>query len=158
MTFSARSLFLTLLVTGITSAAVAQQNPEAAPNLSPKQQINGFYATCKSGAAGTGLREMLSANPHVKPEDIDGLAAAFEQLLDQMGGFIDFEVIREKEITDRIVVISCAAHFERQPFMNEFTFYDPGKGSWRLVHLRYDKNLATMFSDENREEQATDGR
>ena len=52
--------------------------------------------------------------------------------------------------SDRTVVIRCSAHFERQPFVNEFTFYDAGAG-WRLVHLRYDANLATMFTEDLKE-------
>lgn len=130
-----------------TPRAEAQQ---PAANLSPKQQITGFYATCKNGEGGKGLREMLSTNPVVKPGDVDRVAQAFEGMLTQMGKFLDFNINREKLISDRTVIIRCVAHFERQPFVNEFTFYDAGD-SWRLVHLRYDANLATMFADELRE-------
>ena len=142
-----RFLLITgIAVTGFIAGASAQQ---AAAKLSPKQQITGFYAACKNGEGGKGLREMLSANPVVKPDDVNRVAAAFEQLLSQMGGFLDFNILREKQISDRTVIVRCAAHFERQPFMNEFTFYDAGKG-WLLVHLRYDANLATMFGEDMR--------
>lgn len=134
------------------STAQAQQ---AGANLSPKQQITGFYATCKNGEGGKGLRELLSTNPAVKPADVDQVARGFEGLLSQMGKFLDFNISREKVISDRTVVIRCIAHFERQPFVNEFTFYDSGD-KWRLVHLRYDANLATMFADELREPEKTE--
>ena len=31
--------------------------------------------------------------------------------------------------------------------MNEFTFYNSGDDFWRLINLRYDANLVTMFED-----------
>lgn len=156
-----RPLLLILMTAISAGTVVAQQNqtPSAPPqSLSPKQQITGFYATCKNGTGGNGLREMLSANPIVKAEDVNRVAAAFEQLLGQMGGFLDFDFLHENQISERVVVIRCAAHFERQPFVNEFTFYDPGKGNWRLIHLRYDANPASMFSENNQQSEAGAGR
>lgn len=119
-----------------------------APKLSPKQQITGFYAMCKQERGGEGLREMLSSNPVVQEGDVLRVADAFANLISQMGGFVDFKILRETEISPRIQIIRCISNFERQPFVNEFTFYDPGEGEWRLVHLRYDANLATMFQEE----------
>ncbi|MCB1229663.1 MAG: hypothetical protein KDN19_05325 [Verrucomicrobiae bacterium] len=130
--------------------AAAESPARPAPKLSPKQQITGFYAMCKQGRGGEGLREMLSSNPVVKAEDVQKVADAFAQMISQMGAFIDFKIVKETEISERTLVLRSVAHFERQPFVNEFTFYDPGSGDWRLVHLRYDANLATMFQDEIR--------
>ena len=122
-----------------------------APKLSPKQQITGFYAMCKQNRGGEGLREMLSSNPVVQEGDVLRVADAFANLISQMGGFIDFQILREIEVSPRVQIVRCISNFERQPFVNEFTFYDPGDGEWRLVHLRYDANLATMFQEEARD-------
>lgn len=121
------------------------------PSLSPKQQVTGFYAMCKQGKGGEGLREMLSTNPVVQAGDVQRVADAFAQMISQMGGFVDFKIAKETELSERTLVLRCVAHFERQPFVNEFTFYDPGSGDWRLVHLRYDANLATMFQEDLRD-------
>lgn len=155
-----KSKLLTVSMTALLLLAAlpvaAQDQPAAgepatsAPKLSPKQQITGFYAMCKQGRGGEGLREMLSSNPVVKPEDVQQVADAFAQMISQMGGFIDFKIVREIEVSNRSLVVRSVAHFERQPFVNEFTFYDPGSGDWRLVHLRYDANLATMFQEDVR--------
>ena len=123
-----------------------------APKLSPKQQITGFYAMCKQNRGGEGLREMLSSNPVVQEGDVLRVADAFANLISQMGGFVDFQILREIEIAPRVQIVRCISNFERQPFVNEFTFYDPGDGEWRLVHLRYDANLATMFQEEVRDQ------
>lgn len=135
-----------------TMTALAQETPpvSAAPAkaLSPKQQITGFYALCKDNRAAEGLEEMLSSNPVVQGNDVTRVAQAFGQLVSQMGPFVDFEFNKETQISKRTVVIRCIAHFERQPFTNEYTFYDPGNGDWRLVHLRYDANLASMFLED----------
>lgn len=133
-----------------TPQAEAEAAPRPASKLSPKQQITGFYAMCKQGRGGEGLTEMLSTNPVVKPDDVQKVAGAFSQLIEQMGAFVDFKVVKETEISERTQVVRCVAHFDRQPFVNEFTFYDPGSGDWRLVHLRYDANLATMFQEDVR--------
>jgi len=148
--FQTRFLWPLALVAATLPALLSAQAQQGSSNLSPKQQITGFYATCKNGEGGKGLRELLSTNPVVKAGDVDRVAQSFEGLLNQMGKFLDFNISREKLISDRTVIIRCVAHFERQPFVNEFTFYDSGD-QWRLVHLRYDANLATMFSDELRE-------
>jgi hypothetical protein len=142
---------------GKTTAPVAEAVPVApvaaqrqAPKTPPLQQITSFYAACKTGEAGKGLQELLLGNPVTQEADAQRVANAFSQLIGQMGGFVDFEVIKETAISKRSQVVRCVAHLERQPFVNEFTFYDPGNGDWRLVHLRYDANLATMFQDEVR--------
>ena len=158
-----RTILLTLIFAAIAPAgANAQQQPEKpaqpaaaaapapAPKLTPKQQITSFYSTCKQGRGGEGLMEMLSGNPVVKKEDVQRVADAFQQMIAEMGAFVDFGISKETKVSDRVQVVRCVAHFERQPFINEFTFYDPGAGQWRLVHLRYDANLATMFGDEMR--------
>jgi hypothetical protein len=119
-----------------------------APKRTPQQQVMAFYAMCKQDLAGQGLNEILSGNPVVKPEDVKRVADGFSQLTSQMGKFIDFKTVRETAVTERTQVLRCVAHFDRQPFVNEFTFYDPGNGDWRLVHLRYDGNLATMFQED----------
>ncbi len=137
-----------------TATAQAQQEAPAAapaaptapgPKLSPEQQVTAFYAACKANAVGSGLEEMLKANPFVKEEDLSQIKAGFERLVIPMGAFIDFEILKKDEISKRTVNVRCVAHFQKQPFVNEFMFYDPGNGEWRLVHLRYDSNVATMF-------------
>ena len=143
-------LFLAAIACALPFSAFAQQPAPAPSNLSPKQQITGFYSTCKNGEGGKGLLELLSANPTVNNQDAQQVAQAFDQLLTQLGKFLDFNFMKETQISDRTVIIRCAAHFEQQPFVNEFTFYDGGNG-WRLVHLRYDKNLATMFEEDLKE-------
>ena len=146
-----------LLLLGAPLQAQDQNPPAApaaparpAPKLTPKQQITSFYAMCKQDRGGEGLQEMLSSNPVVQENDVQRVATAFAELIKQMGGFIDFKIIKEAKLSDRAQVVRCIAHFERQPFVNEFTFYDPGSGEWRLVHLRYDANLATMFQEDVR--------
>lgn len=150
--------FLFPLVAAIVAlASVAQaQTPAPAPppqvarvsgSLMPKQQITGFYGLCKSGKSGEGIRELLSSNPALKPEDLDAVSKQFETMISAMGTFLDFEIIKETTPTDRVAILSCVAHFQTQPFLQEFTFYDTGGGDWRLLHVRYDANIATMFSD-----------
>lgn len=145
----------TLLLCGNLTLDAQEQKPAApaeavrpAPKLSPKQQVTGFYAMCKQDRGGEGLKEMLLSNPVVQESDVTQVATAFSQRITEMGGFVDFKIVREQSITERVIVVRCVAHFERQPFTNEFTFYDPGAGEWRLVHLRYDANLATMFQED----------
>jgi len=121
-----------------------------APKTPPLQQITSFYAACKTGEAGKGLQDLLLGNPVTQEADALRVANAFSQLIGQMGGFVHFEIIKESTISKRTQVVRCVAHLERQPFVNEFTFYDPGNGDWRLVHLRYDANLATMFQEDVR--------
>jgi len=117
-------------------------------NLSPKQQIDEFYALCKQDRSADALKKALSVSEMVKPEDSEKVAAAFANMVKGMGEFLDFEIIREFSITKRTVVIRCVAHYTRQPFVNEFTYYNPEAGGWRMVHLRYDANPATMFTAE----------
>ncbi|NNE92852.1 MAG: hypothetical protein HKN23_14505 [Verrucomicrobiales bacterium] len=124
--------------------------PAPAKALSPKQQIVGFYAKCKDGRSAEALKEILMGNPDVQELNANQVATAFGQLVSQMGGFIDFDIARETEVSKRTIVIRCVAHFEKQPFVNEFTFYDPGSDDWRVIHVRYDKNMATMFSEDLR--------
>jgi len=112
--------------------------------------VTAFYAKCKQGAAGEGLREILETNPVVKEDDVKRVADAFSEMVQTMGQFVDFAIVKETVVSERTQVLRCLAHFERQPFVNEFTFYDPGNGEWRLVHLRYDANLATMFQEDLR--------
>ncbi len=114
----------------------------------PKQQVTSFYAMCKQERAAEGLQEMLSSNPVVQGTEVTKVAQGFGQLVSQMGKFVDFEIAKEIQISKRTLIVRCISHFERQPFTNEFTFYDPGNGDWRLVHLRYDANLASMFLDD----------
>jgi len=109
------------------------------------QQVVSFYATVNEGYGAEGMREMLSTNPVVQPADTERVANAFAGLMAQMGRYLDFEILLEREISSRVRVMKTVANFEKQPFVNEFTFYDPGNGEWRLVHLRYDSNVATMF-------------
>lgn len=147
---------------GKTAASPAEAVPAApvpataiaplrqAPKTPPLQQITSFYAACKTGEAGKGLQDLLLGNPVTQEADALRVANAFSQLIGQMGGFVDFEIIKESTISKRTQVVRCVAHLERQPFVNEFTFYDPGNGDWRLVHLRYDANLATMFQEDVR--------
>lgn len=123
-------------------AGVATGDPEA--------QVSAFYAKCKEGKAAEGLEAILSTNPVVKAEDVKRVAEAFSAMVATMGAFVDFEIVRGSPVGKRTTVLRCVAHFERQPFVNEFTFYDPGTGGWRLVHLRYDANLATMFQEDVR--------
>jgi len=145
-------LAVAIAATFVISPVFAQDKGTVAPPpakaLSPKQQIVGFYALCKEGRAAEGLQEMLSSNPVVQPANVAQVANAFGQLVSQMGAFVDYELTRETQISKRTLVIRCVSHFERQPFVNEFTFYDPGSGDWRLVHLRYDANLASMFLED----------
>jgi len=116
--------------------------------IDPEQQVAGFYRKCAQGAAGDGLRDLLKTNPVVKEDDVKRVSDAFSEMVKTMGAFVDFELIRGRNFGKRTQVLRCVAHFERQPFVNEFTFYDPGDGDWRLVHLRYDANLATMFLED----------
>ena len=143
---------ITLLLAGNLSLFAQDQKPadeaRPAPKLSPKQQVTGFYAMCKQNRAGEGLKEMLLSNPVVQESDVQQVTDAFSQRIAGMGGFVDFKIVKELSITERVLIVRCIAHFERQPFTNEFTFYDPGAGEWRLVHLRYDANLATMFQED----------
>ncbi len=141
----------------VALAAIAEaQTPAPAPppqvapaggSLMPKQQITGFYGLCKSGKSGEGIRELLSSNPALKPEDLDAVSKQFETMISAMGTFLDFEITKETSPTIRVAILSCIAHFQTQPFLQEFTFYDAGGGDWRLLHVRYDANIATMFSD-----------
>ena len=120
----------------------------------PESQISAFYAKCREDKAAEGLEAILSTNPVVKAEDVKRVAEAFSGMVATMGKFVDYEIIRGSNVGKRTQVLRCVAHFERQPFVNEFTFYDPGEGGWRLVHLRYDANLATMFQEDVRRDTA----
>lgn len=126
-------------------AAVREVPGEPHESLTPKQQITGFYAMCKQNRGGEGLQEMLSTNPVVQSTDIQRVAQVFEEMIVKMGEFRDFKILKETPLSDRIVVVRCVAHFEKQPFINEFTFYNSSAQDWRLVYLKYDANLATMF-------------
>ena len=138
------------LTLSILATAVAFGQDAAPPKKAetPKQQVNGFYAKCADNRAAEGLSDMLASNPVVQGNDVTRVAQAFGQLVSQMGKYVDYELVKETKVSERTVVIRCVSHFERQPFTNEFTFYDPGKGDWRLVHLKYDANLASMFLDD----------
>lgn len=116
--------------------------------LTPKQLVGSFYALCKEGRAAEALKKALSASSTLKPEDGNKVAAAFAEMIQGMGSFLDYEITRETQITKRTVVIRCMAHFQKQPFMSEFTFYNPGENDWRMIHLRYDANVATMFASD----------
>ncbi|MCB1077439.1 MAG: hypothetical protein KDM64_06380 [Verrucomicrobiae bacterium] len=155
------SLSLALLGGGLASAqneAAPPANPDVvtlparttASKLTPKQQVTGFYALCKQGKAGDALGEILNTNPNVKSEDVAKVSQAFSQMTETMGAFLDYKIIRETALSDRVQVIRCVAHFEKQPFVNEFTFYDAGNGEWRYLHLKYDANPATMFQEDIR--------
>jgi hypothetical protein len=133
-----------------TAERSPEKTPPGAPGvmLTPKQQITGFYAMCKQNRGGEGLQEILSTNPVVQSSDIQRVAQSFEEMIVKMGGFLDFEILKETRLSERVVVVRCVAHFEKQPFINEFTFFDAGAGDWRLVYLKYDANLATMFIED----------
>lgn len=130
----------TLLLLG-SAPALQAQGP------SPQQQIEDFYTLCKQGKSGEALEAALSSSATVKEEDAKRVADSFEKIVSTMGEFVDYEIIREINPTKRVTVLRCAVHFENQPFLNEFTFYNPGDG-WRVIHLRYDANPATMFQRE----------
>lgn len=160
------SVLLALATGLIPSFGQEAAQPAAAPSpadivrgaigtaADPESQVSAFYAKCKEGKAAEGLEAILSTNPVVKAEDVKRVAEAFSGMVATMGAFVDFEIVRGSSVGKRTQVLRCVAHFERQPFVNEFTFYDPGTGGWRLVHLRYDANLATMFQEDVRRDSA----
>lgn len=131
-------------------APPAVTKPRPLVKATPMQQVVGFYATVNGGYGAEGLRELLATNPVIQPADTERVANAFAGLMAKMGRYIDFEILEESEISSRVRIMKTVANFETQPFVNEFTFYDPGDGHWRLVHLRYDPNVATMFSEKKR--------
>ena len=136
---------------GIVSLAIispTQTQAQAAKGLSPQEQVKEFYAICKEGRAADALKKALSVSGSVKPEDSAKVAEAFSNMVKGMGNFLDYEITQEFNLTQRTVIIRCTAHYKQQPFVNEFTYYNPGNNDWRMVHLRYDANLATMFARE----------
>ena len=119
--------------------------PRAIIKQKPKAQVISFFAALNENNAVDGMVEMLLANPTTQRTDAQAVANTFVSRMAQMGQFIDFEILAEKSISDRVRVVKTVANFENQPFVIEFTFYDPASGHWRLAHLRYDWNFATMF-------------
>ncbi len=140
---------LSLFLSAVALAAFALISPTSSfaqdGGGDPKTQVADFYTLCKQGKASEALEKALANSEMVKPEDSKRVAEAFAQMVSTMGSFIDYEITREANVTKRSVVLRCVAHYANQPFVNEFTFYDPGSNGWRLVHLRYDANPATMF-------------
>ena len=88
-------LFLAAIACALPFSALSQQPASAPSNLTPKQQITGFYATCKNGEGGKGLLELLSANPTVNEQDAQQVAQAFSEMLTQLGKFLDFNFMKE---------------------------------------------------------------
>lgn len=126
----------------------------AKPKLTPKQYIANFYQSFAderkepgTNKARNGLLELLTSNESLTPRGIEQIAVAIQQPLRTVGEFIDYEVIKEESVTDRIQVVQVIAHFTNQPFMNEFMFYKKEDGYWGLMNLRYDANPATMLND-----------
>jgi|GEM_PF-4298556 len=135
-----RFLILTpiLVLTGFLASPALAQGPN------PQKQVEDFYKLCEQGKANEALEAALSTSETVKEADAKRVAAAFGQMVGTMGDFLDYEIVNEVAVTKRVTVLRCVAHFDKQPFVNEFTFFNPGDG-WRIVHLRYDANPATMF-------------
>ena len=142
----ALGIFLASFALISTVPATAQDTKES----SPKQQLRDFYALCKQGKPADGLIAALSKSKSIKPADAQRVADAFAQMVKGMGTLVGFEIIKETPVSKRLVVLRCVAHFAEQPFVNEFTFYNPGGNEWRMIHLRYDANIATMFAPELR--------
>jgi len=145
---------LLIAAIGLATASFLSFPVSAQETGDPKAQIDAFYTLCKQGKSAEALEKALSNSETVKPEDSKRVAEAFAQMVAGMGSFIDYEITRETKITKRTVVLRCVAHFGNQPFVNEFTYYDPGSNGWRLIHLRYDANPATMFQRDLAEDAA----
>lgn len=133
-------------------ATIPAPAPAEKPKLSPREQIDAFYksfaderAQPGTGKARQGLLNLLTSNPNLTPQGIEQIAVAIQRPLGTVGDYIDHEIQSEKDVTKRTQIVKVIAHFSNQPFMNEFTFYKTEDGYWRLVNLRYDANLATMF-------------
>ena len=141
------SSILTLIIAIASISLVTTQSLQAqnGKKISPEEQIANFYALCKEGRAADAMVKALSTSEKIKPEDSKKVADAFAKLVSGMGKLVDYEIIRMTNITKRVVVIRCAGHYSEQPFVNEFTFYNPGNNDWRVMHMRYDGNPATMF-------------
>ncbi|MEM7009982.1 MAG: hypothetical protein AAF585_00740 [Verrucomicrobiota bacterium] len=132
----------------VNANSVVQPPPPERKKIAPDKQIDNLYNSFKEGKGYQGLRDLLSSNPNLTEAGMNQIARAIQVPLNTVGNFVDYQVVKEDKPSERVQVVKVIAHHENQPFMNEFTFYDNGDGFWRLINLRYDANLVTMFEDE----------
>lgn len=145
---TSKIIALSLAIASLAIISPTATHAQDAKGLSPQEQVKEFYALCKEGRSADALKKALSVSGSVKPQDSDKVALAFSNMVRGMGDFLDYEITQEFNLTKRTVVIRCTVHYKEQPFVNEFTYYNPGNNDWRMIHLRYDANIATMFARE----------
>lgn len=77
---------------------------------------------------------------------VENVKKQYISFVPELGNYIGFEKITEKQVTERFYIVSYFAYYERQPMRIIFILYKPNE-KWQLQNLSFDDN----YSDELKE-------
>jgi len=128
-------------------APTATATPTSKHSGSPDEQIELFFLALKANQISAAYDALIRDTPIAgRPDEVTALKERSEKAFDQFGPIAGYEIIDESALGAHLLRRTALSLNTDLPLCWRFYFYRSA-GEWRLVDLRVDDGIATLFEE-----------